>query len=160
MRTRAIFSAGAPHSDAALARCETLFASPLSRAQDHKRGEYLKTDENHVRQALLTTRKEALSLYRAVIRASVFFVWRDERGRGWRDVIRDSARKEFEAGRLERDPEMVNRLLLTGRDAVDQAVSKFLERREAIQREEDGGDGKGSVGGSFGGSLGGSVYGK
>jgi hypothetical protein len=120
----------------------------------------LKTDENHVRQALLTTRKEALSLYRAVIRASVFFVWRDERGRVWRDVIRDSARKEFEAGRLERDPEMVNRLLLTGRDAVDQAVSKFLERREAIQREEDGGDGKGSVGGSFGGSLGGSVYGK
>jgi hypothetical protein len=50
--------------------------------------------------------------------------------------------------------------LLTGRDAVDLAVSKFLERREAIQREEDGDDGKGSVGGSFGGSLGGSVYGK
>jgi len=90
-----------------------------------------------VRAALLTTRKEALSLYRAVIRASVFFVWRDERGRVWRDVIRESARREFEAARSERDPEMVNRMLLTGRDAVDKAVSRFLEKREAIQREED-----------------------
>lgn len=110
-----------------------------------------------MRAALLTTRKEALSLYRSVIRASVFFVWRDDRGRVWRDVIRESARKEFDAGRGERDPEMVNRLLLTGRDALDQAVSKFLERREAIQREEDeeakkGGGGRGgAMPGVFGG---------
>lgn len=94
-----------------------------------------------MRAALLTTRKEALSLYRAVIRASVFFVWRDERGRVWRDVIRESARREFEAGRHERDPEMVNRMLLTGRDAVEKAVSRFLEKRESIQREEDAGRG-------------------
>lgn len=67
----------------------------------------------------------------------MFFVWRDERGRQWRDVIRESARKEFEAGRRERDPEMVNRMLLMGRDAVDKAVNRFLEKREAIQREED-----------------------
>jgi len=52
---------------------------------------------------------------------------------------------------------MVNRLLLTGRDALDQAVSKFLERREAIQREEDeeakkGGGGRGgAMPGVFGG---------
>ncbi|CAL54420.1 Complex 1 LYR protein [Ostreococcus tauri] len=104
---------------------------------DRKKGEFQKKDETHVRAALLTTRKEALSLYRAVIRASVFFVWRDERGRQWRDVIRESARKEFEAGRRERDPEMVNRMLLMGRDAVDKAVNRFLEKREAIQREED-----------------------
>ena len=104
--------------------------------QDKTKAKHQKADETHVRRALLTTRSEALSLYRAVIRASVFFVWRDERGRLWRDVIRESARKEFDAGRLERDPEMVNRLLLTGRDALDQAVGKFLERREKIQREE------------------------
>jgi len=108
-----------------------------------------------VRQALLTTRKEALSLYRAVIRASVFFVWRDDRGRAWRDVIRESARREFEAGRHERDPEMVNRLLLTGRDALDQAVTRFLDKREEIQREEDAGrGGEGTPGGRAGGRLG------
>ena len=32
---------------------------------------------------------------------------------------------------------MVNRMLLMGRDAVDKAVNRFLEKREAIQREED-----------------------
>lgn len=108
-----------------------------------------------MRQALLTTRKEALSLYRAVIRASVFFVWRDDRGRAWRDVIRESARREFEAGRHERDPEMVNRLLLTGRDALDQAVTRFLDKREEIQREEDAGrGGEATTGGRAGGRLG------
>jgi hypothetical protein len=66
----------------------------------------------------LTTRREALSLYRAVrlaacmrrcgssraaflqvLRASPLFVWRNEAGVPWRDVIRDSARTEFNAAR-------------------------------------------------------------
>ena len=56
---------------------------------------------------VLTTKREALSLYRAVWRASFLFVWRNEKGEKWRDVIRESARKEFEAARHEKDPEMV-----------------------------------------------------
>jgi len=44
---------------------------------------------------LLTTRREALSLYREVLRYSNLFVWKDEYGRTWRDVIRTSARQEF-----------------------------------------------------------------
>ena len=55
---------------------------------------------------VLTTRREALSLYRAVWRASFLFVWRNEKGEEWRDIIRESARKEFEAARHERDPEI------------------------------------------------------
>lgn len=106
-------------------------------SQDKTKAAHQKTDEAHIRRALLTTRSESLSLYRAVIRASVFFVWRDDRGRVWRDVIRDSARQEFDVGRHERDPEMVNRMLLTGRDALDRTVGKFLERRATIQKEED-----------------------
>lgn len=50
---------------------------------------------------ILTTRREALSLYREVLRYSNLFVWRDERGRPWRDVLRASARKEFEEARFE-----------------------------------------------------------
>jgi hypothetical protein len=50
---------------------------------------------------VLTARREALALYREVLRYSNLFVWRDERGRVWRDVIRASARQEYEAARRE-----------------------------------------------------------
>lgn len=42
--------------------------------------------------------KEVLSLYCVVICVLVFFVWRDERGWVWCDVICDFVRKEFEVG--------------------------------------------------------------
>lgn len=93
-------------------------------------------------QSPLTTKREALSLYRAarqphlarftlqqgpqppstpkrvaqprggtdqhaayviadlqILRASLLFVWKDNNGRVWREVIRESARKEFESAR-------------------------------------------------------------
>jgi hypothetical protein len=34
-----------------------------------------------------------------VLRASPLFVWRDDKGVPWRDTLRQSARKEFEAAR-------------------------------------------------------------
>ena len=61
---------------------------------------------------MLTTRREALSLYRDVWRASFLFVWKNEKGDEWKNVIRESARKEFEAARHEKDPEMVARCVL------------------------------------------------
>ena len=65
---------------------------------------------------------------------------RNEKGEEWRDIIRESARKEFEAARHERDPEMVARLLLTGRDYLNQAMEKFMEKRQKIIDEENAGD--------------------
>jgi hypothetical protein len=85
---------------------------------------------------LLTTRREALSLYREVLRYSNLFVWKDEHGRLWRDVIRTSARQEFEAARHEPDPELINRMIVTGRDAVQRTVEGFLKRRARIIDEE------------------------
>jgi len=118
----------------------SLFLSLPSRfTQDRKRGEAMKQNDAYVESALLTTRKEALSLYRAVIRASVLFVWKDSKGHVWKDVIRESARKEFEQGKHERDPEMVNRLILSGREAVDVALDKFMEQRQKIMDEESKG---------------------
>jgi hypothetical protein len=38
-------------------------------------------------------RREALTLYRDILRYSNLFVWKDSSGRVWRDVIRASARK-------------------------------------------------------------------
>lgn len=101
---------------------------------------------------LLTTRREALSLYREILRYSLLFVWRDERGVPWREVIRRSARQEFEASREEQDPEILNRLIITGRDAVQRTVERFQAKRVAIQREEEAG----AFGGGGGGGLGGS----
>ena len=77
-----------------------------------------------------------------VLRASLLFVWRNEKGETWRDVIRSSARSEFEAHRsagqgacrlrgadvrahrFSTDGEEVNRLLIMGRDCLEQTLEK------------------------------------
>jgi hypothetical protein len=47
-----------------------------------------------------TTRinKEAIRLYRDIIRATRFYTWTNEKGEPWRQVLRVNARKEFESG--------------------------------------------------------------
>lgn len=39
-------------------------------------------------------------------------------------MLRENARKEFEEARFENDPETINRLLVTGRDCVQQIKNK------------------------------------
>lgn len=85
---------------------------------------------------LLTTRREALSLYREVLRYSNLFVWKDAQGRTWRDVIRESTRKEYEDARFETDPEIINKLIITGRDCVQRTIEGFMKRRQQIINEE------------------------
>jgi hypothetical protein len=85
---------------------------------------------------VLTTRREALALYRQVLRCSTLFVWRDDQGRPWRDVIRSSARKEFEDARFEQDPELINKMIITGRDCVEKTVERFMVKREKLIAEE------------------------
>ena len=85
---------------------------------------------------ILTSRREALSLYREILRYSNIFVWKDERGRVWRDVIRKSARDEYEAARFEQDPELINKMIVTGRDAVHRTIEGFKKRREQIIADE------------------------
>lgn len=120
-------------------------------------------DADADRPKLLTARREALALYREVLRTSNLFVWRDERGGAWRDRIRASARSEFEAARRETDPELVTRMIVTARDALHRAVDQFRERRAAIIEDEArradagvaapvAGVGGGAVGGGIGGN--------
>ncbi|XVE94496.1 hypothetical protein REPUB_Repub02eG0013800 [Reevesia pubescens] len=69
-------------------------------------------EELLTRGRLTSNRREALCLYRDILRATRFFMWPDSRGVLWRDVLRDNARKEFEEARFEKDPEIVTRLLI------------------------------------------------
>ncbi|KAI4328577.1 hypothetical protein L6164_020917 [Bauhinia variegata] len=92
------------------------------------------------RRRLASTRREALSLYRDILRATRFFMWPDSKGVLWRDILRQNARKEFEEARIETDPEIVTRLLIGGREAVESALDKLVEKqRQQIERERDAG---------------------
>ncbi|CAH8386299.1 unnamed protein product [Eruca vesicaria subsp. sativa] len=84
------------------------------------------------RRRLTSTRREALSLYRDILRATRFYVWTDSRGALWRDVLRENARKEFEAARFETDPEVITRLLIGGSDAVSSALDKLAEKQKEM----------------------------
>ncbi|XP_021730284.1 uncharacterized protein LOC110697234 [Chenopodium quinoa] len=98
-------------------------------------------DENELlnRQRLTSTRREALGLYRDILRATRFFMWPDSRGVLWRDILRENARKEFEEARFEKDPEVITRLLIGGRDAVQAALDKLAEKqRDQIEKDQSG----------------------
>ncbi|KAJ0967034.1 hypothetical protein J5N97_023951 [Dioscorea zingiberensis] len=100
-------------------------------------------DELAVRRRLTSTRREALALYRDILRASRFFSWPDAHGVVWRDVLREKARWEFEEARFERDPEIVTRLLIGGREAVEKALEKLVEsletqKKRMAEADEDG----------------------
>nr|ADE76613.1 unknown [Picea sitchensis] len=96
-------------------------------------------DERLVRQRLTSTRREALALYRDILRASRFFLWTNEKGIPWRDILRANARREFEEARFETDPEVIARLLVGGRDAVETAVDKAVEKhRQLLERRSKG----------------------
>lgn len=101
---------------------------------------HIDDDENELltRQRLTSTRREALSLYRDIIRATRFFMWPDSRGVLWRDVLRENARKEYEEARFENDPEVVTRLIIGGRDAVQSAIDKLVEKQQQqIEKERN-----------------------
>ncbi|XP_021894538.1 uncharacterized protein LOC110812156 [Carica papaya] len=98
-------------------------------------------EELLIQRRLTSTRREALSLYRDIIRASRFFMWTDTRGILWRDILRENARKEFEDARFETDPEIITRLLIGGRDAVQSALENLAEKqRQQIEKQRSGGD--------------------
>lgn len=105
-----------------------------------KKEKSLNDDENELltRQRLTSTRREALNLYRDIIRASRYFLWPDSRGILWRDILRENARKEFEEARFEKDPEVITRLLIGGHDAVQAALDKLVEKqKQQIEKEQN-----------------------
>jgi Complex 1 protein (LYR family) len=72
-------------------------------------------------------RAEALSLYREILRTSKHFHWVDKNGRPWNMLLRQQARKDFEESRKETDPLISARMLVAGRDCLQQIQNRFNE---------------------------------
>jgi hypothetical protein len=87
----------------------------------------------HASQRFSSHRAEALSLYREILRTAKHFHWCDDKGEPWNHRLRIQARQEFEASREEKDPLILARLLVTGRDCVQQVQQRFNQADEAAR---------------------------
>ncbi len=81
-------------------------------------------------------RREALWLYRDILRTARQFTWTDKDGVLWKDKLIISTRKEFEAARHERDPAIISQLLIGGRDALMQVSDRMLNKARKLVEEE------------------------
>ncbi|KAJ1444606.1 hypothetical protein M885DRAFT_552525 [Pelagophyceae sp. CCMP2097] len=68
---------------------------------------------------------EALALYREILRVVRRFHWCNDRGEPWNVLLKASAKKEFIEARYERDPLLVARMLVVGRQCIDDMTKKF-----------------------------------
>lgn len=76
-----------------------------------------------------------LKLYREVIKATSEFDWTDDKGRLWRDVLRKSAREEFEMSREESDPFVLHQMIVTAREAITVLKAKVANKRFDLQQK-------------------------
>lgn len=70
--------------------------------------------------------KEVLKLYRDVLKFTTEFYWKNEKGEVWRDVLRKSARKEFEEARHEKDIHYLNKMMVTTRESMEVLREKLI----------------------------------
>ncbi len=89
-----------------------------------------------LRQSVATTRRESLALYRDILRFSRFFTWTDQNGVPFRQLIRESARKEYQAARFEKDPQVINKLIISGRDCLEKSLQNVIDKQRQIVEEE------------------------
>jgi hypothetical protein len=61
---------------------------------------------------------------RDILRTAKHFYWCNDDGEQWSVILKESARKEFETARSERDPLIVARLLVVGQQALMEAQYK------------------------------------
>mmetsp|Transcript_11771 Transcript_11771/g.18087 ORF Transcript_11771/g.18087 Transcript_11771/m.18087 type:complete len:100 (+) Transcript_11771:32-331(+) len=78
---------------------------------------------------------EAIRLYREIIRTANRFYWCNEQGESWSRVLRENARKEFEQAREEKDPLIIARLLVVGRDCLMETQFKFDQTEKKIREK-------------------------
>ena len=78
-------------------------------------------------------RAEVLSLYRDCLRMARCFYWTDDKGQEWSELLKKSARDEFEQARYEKDPLIVTQLLVVGRDSLSQLQRRFTDTQQQMK---------------------------
>jgi len=73
--------------------------------------------------------REALLLYRHILKFAQVLNWNHKDGTQWSHIIRTSARAEFEAAKEEKDPFLLAKLILTSREALANAREKVLPKQ-------------------------------
>ena len=76
----------------------------------------IRTESKNQRALHAATRREVLCLYRDVWKMTTRFDWKNEDGIEWRDILRRSARVEFEEAKDEVDPLVIAQFVLTWKD--------------------------------------------
>jgi len=85
--------------------------------------------------SLISPSREALRLYRDIIRGSRHFRFRHPQGGTWEETLLQSARREYEAARWERDPEIIARLILVGRESLNQVLEKVAVKQNQLIKD-------------------------
>lgn len=91
----------------------------------------------HPTVSVTAARREALALYRNVLRAARLFEWPDEHGYIWRRRIEESARSEFELNRHVQSGEQAAQLVVQGQQALEQVVQKLAQKAGYSRPPED-----------------------
>eukprot|EP01031_Cornospumella_fuschlensis_P030873 gene30873-37309_t len=84
--------------------------------------------------SITTQRREVLKLYRDIVRATRLFSWPNDKGELWSEILRKNARQEFEQARSEKDPTLIVRMLVVGRDCLNQTVESLVKKSQGFQK--------------------------
>jgi hypothetical protein len=80
---------------------------------------------------------EVLRLYREVYKFTYKFDWCNEKGELWRDVLRKSARREFDLSKDENDYIHVMKMMVTTRECMVDLQEKIFETHMRLVRNVD-----------------------
>ncbi len=79
--------------------------------------------------------KEALKIYRSILKLTREFTWHDENNRLWAERIKSSARQEFELARYEKDPFLIGQMIITSKEAIEKVREKLIQKYYKVNQE-------------------------
>jgi len=86
--------------------------------------------------SMTTPTKEAIRLYRDILRTVKLFRFTTDGAKRWDEKLAQSARNEFEAHRYEKDPQTIAQLLVQGRDSLQQIHLKIAEKQTELTKKK------------------------
>lgn len=86
-----------------------------------------KSIENLERSNKIVPNKEILRLYRDALKMTSRFTWANDDGESWKDILRRTARSEFEQMRKETDSVIVGKFMVTWKDTIMRIHEKINE---------------------------------